>query len=210
MALIIIISVLSAAVLSKLVDWGLEKYHPEQIRLRHVIVFFAFLIGASLPQLISIGRSPSAETPSATLAQTSLTTPHTESNQGQFPTSTASIATIDLPSPNAPDSFIYDYYDAINDRNYSWAWNHLSDDFIARNHTSAQGGYSGFTEWWETVAQVQILSADTTLWDPSSAKVHAEIHYEMNSGYQYEDEVFFHLLLDSNGEWLIDATPTNW
>ena len=107
-----------------------------------------------------------------------------------------------------PAQFIYDYYDAINDRNYNLTWSLLSDEYIRRNNGPDNGGYQAYAKFWNSISSVTVKSPRIISWTDSYAEVKAIIHYDLVKGKPQEYEINFALVPNDSGDgWLIDATP---
>lgn len=153
--------------------------------------------------------------------------PNTTIAQPNFPTSTPIPASVSqathvpfsVPSATAtssfstminidPAQFIHDYYDAINERNYEYTWLLLSPDYKARNNGPDNGGYQGYVDFWNTIASVEVKSAEILVWNEDSAKVVAILQYNLPQGSEQEYEITFFLIPNNHSDnWLINETP---
>jgi hypothetical protein len=108
-----------------------------------------------------------------------------------------------------PAQFIKDYYAAINNRNYEYAFSRLSDYFIqgrARIQGRAYqiGDYEAF---WNTVKYLDTLSATTNSVSSSSAELRTRQRYNMYNGQVADHTVDFYLIADPHSNsWLINIT----
>ena len=108
-----------------------------------------------------------------------------------------------------PAQFIKDYYAAVNNRNYEYAFSRLSDYFIqgrARIQGRAYqvGDYEAF---WNTVKYLDILSATTKSASSSSAEIRTRQRYNMYNGQVADHTVDFYLIADPHSNsWLINVT----
>jgi hypothetical protein len=111
-----------------------------------------------------------------------------------------------------PVDFIFTYYNAINSRDYSSAWAHLSQNFV--DHKSQQLGRTytyqeDYAGYWETVDHMEILEASTESQDSQSAVLLLKLRWNMLSGVSPEYNHRFYLVRDPQSDtWLIDATET--
>jgi hypothetical protein len=76
-----------------------------------------------------------------------------------------------------PEKFVKQHYEGLNQRNYERTWTDLSTDFKA-----IAGGYSAYTEWWEKVANIQLISTRVVSQESNSAVIDANLQYNMKSG----------------------------
>ncbi len=80
------------------------------------------------------------------------------------PSATGTLATPatqppSLPPNATPQDFIYYYFANINLRNYNLTWGLLTDRFKAHLNGTSQGGFDGYTTFWNTVQQVTVVNA---------------------------------------------------
>jgi hypothetical protein len=121
---------------------------------------------------------PSSTTSSSTSSSTTETTTPTQSTQVKSSdTSSTSSAT----KPN-PEQFIRDYYSNLNSRNYDAAWKGLSSDF-----QGISGSFSDYSEWWDSVDEIELGSARLVSQDGNQAIVDANLTYVMKTGARSED-----------------------
>jgi hypothetical protein len=81
-----------------------------------------------------------------------------------------------------PEKFVRQHYEGLNQRNYELTWTDLSTDFKA-----IAGGYSAYTEWWEQVANIQLISTRVVSQESNSAVIDANLQYHMKSGNTVHD-----------------------
>lgn len=102
-----------------------------------------------------------------------------------------------------PDSFIKDYYQLINQRQYHDAWNNLTPEY---QNTSRN--FNNFTHWCDKVDSATIIGTplikenDTNDTNDSIATVDIKLEYRMKDGSQANDPSRITLIL-SEGKWLI-------
>lgn len=107
----------------------------------------------------------------------------------------------------SPDTFVKKYYSLVNNRQYSSAWNHLSDFF--KNKTSVnEKGYSSYLKYWKTVKRVEILRTRVESSYEKSATVNIQMRYYMISKNKTVDESLrLFLVWDTkNSRWAINNT----
>ncbi|RUT08580.1 hypothetical protein DSM106972_017480 [Dulcicalothrix desertica PCC 7102] len=100
-----------------------------------------------------------------------------------------------------PDKAIKDYYQLINQRQYSDAWANLSSRF---QNLKPENNYNNYEEWWNKVNSVTIDSIQLVEKDNHTAIVDAKLSYSMKDGRKINDPSRITLILHSNGKWLID------
>jgi len=108
-----------------------------------------------------------------------------------------------LPQNNtSPEQFIRNYYSNINNRNYSEAYNDLSSEF-----KGFSGNYKSYQEWWNKVAEVEILRVEILQQTDQSAFLKVELQYLMKDQRLISDKKpFFYLIWDnSNSKWLLNG-----
>jgi serine/threonine-protein kinase len=112
-----------------------------------------------------------------------------------------------LPSPTtpalAPDDFVRAYYQAINDRNYDQSWSMLSESFKERVNPT---GFGPYTDWWDTVARVDVLTAKIQSQNDQTASVTARLRYTYKDGRVAEDSAVYELVAaPTEFSWWIEA-----
>jgi hypothetical protein len=100
-----------------------------------------------------------------------------------------------------PDKAIQNYYQLINQRQYSEAWGYLSNRF---QNIKPDNNYNNYEEWWNQVNSVTIDSINVIEKNNNMAIVHASLSYSMKDGRKIDDPSRITLVLNSNGKWLID------
>ncbi|BDA75092.1 hypothetical protein RIVM261_032710 [Rivularia sp. IAM M-261] len=105
-----------------------------------------------------------------------------------------------------PDKAIKDYYQLINQRQYSEAWTYLSSRF---KNLKPDNNYNNYKEWWNKVNSVTIDSIQLVEKDNHTAIVDALLSYSMKDGRKIDDSSRITLILHSNGKWLIDDKIKN-
>lgn len=100
-----------------------------------------------------------------------------------------------------PDKAIQDYYQLINQRQYSVAWGNLSSRF---QNVKPDNNYNNYEEWWNQVNSVTIDSINVIEKNNNTAIVDASLSYFMKDGRKINDPSRITLVLNSNSKWLID------
>ena len=104
--------------------------------------------------------------------------------------------------PN-PEQFVTDYYDGINNRNYEATWNNLTSAF--QNNCCSIAGNNPFlvyVNWWDSVEQVEVLSAYIQDWNANPAVVHAQVRYHYLDGGEDEILHIVEVILDEESQSL--------
>ena len=106
-------------------------------------------------------------------------------------------------NPSYADQFIYYYYQRINNREYITAWSLLTEAFkLAVN----PDGYSGFVNYWNTVARVDIRSVSLTSFTGYTATVLVDMVYTYFNGTVASSLQPFRLYYDSyRATWMFDS-----
>jgi hypothetical protein len=100
-----------------------------------------------------------------------------------------------------PEKFIQEYYTAINNRDYKFAWTDLSLKYKQKS-----GDFSNYVQWWDSVESVIINSTNLVSQEKDSAVVEAELLYRMKEGgIIQDDKPRFYLIWNSEeNHWDID------
>ncbi|NJN13487.1 MAG: hypothetical protein HC815_38510 [Richelia sp. RM1_1_1] len=130
--------------------------------------------------------------------ETSIPTPTDESTPQQTP---AYINPNPSDIANTPEDAIAQYYQLINQRQYSSSWAMLSSRF---KRLQPDNNYNNYQEWWDKVASIIINSIQLIEKSDSDAVVDVKLEYSLKDGRQLDDQSRFTLVLDSNGKWLIN------
>ena len=102
--------------------------------------------------------------------------------------------------PNT-ENFIRNHYVAINNRQYSETWSHLSPRF-----KNESGSYSEYQQWWNSVKEIKIGDIRQVNQSSDNAMVNAELWYLMNNGKSFQDPKSRIYLIWSNdsNSWLFE------
>ena len=108
---------------------------------------------------------------------------------------------VETPKTDAtsPSQAVINYYQTINDRNYSTSWNQLSRKF---QRNKSNNSYSEYIGWWNKVQRVEVEQAKTVSTASNTATVEVKIKYYLKSGRVISDVQRFKLI------W--NATQQNW
>ncbi len=121
---------------------------------------------------------------------------------GGFATQAAptSIPTL---SPD-PEEFLSQYFQLIEQRDYSQTWAMLSDHYRQVHNAS---GYQPYVDFWNTVASLSIANAQTVSQDQQSVKLQVQVSFIFTNGKSSTQTITFALVSDAaSGGWLIDDT----
>ncbi|WP_428850613.1 hypothetical protein [Nostoc sp. ChiQUE02] len=103
----------------------------------------------------------------------------------------------------APTKFVEAYYLAINERQYSEAWNCLSNEFQS-NKSSLSSGFISYVDWWETVEKVSTNNIILEKQVGNSAIVRISLQYLMKKTQKLSEPESVRL-------WLVrDAKSNKW
>ncbi|WP_414619746.1 protein kinase domain-containing protein [Calothrix sp. CCY 0018] len=94
---------------------------------------------------------------------------------------------------------VLNYYNTINNRNYTTSWNQLSAKF---KRNKSNNNYSEYTNWWNKVQRVEVERARTLSTTSNTATVEVQMKYYLKSGREIPDAQRFNLV------W--NATQQNW
>jgi hypothetical protein len=103
--------------------------------------------------------------------------------------------------PSDPVDFIYFYYENINDRNYDLTWSLLSDDFKS---VFNPGGKNPYMDFWNTVSNVEIYSAEQTKISDNATVV------VINSNIRRDQLNYYLLRNNAQSNWLFYPMPDSF
>ncbi len=109
------------------------------------------------------------------------------------------VETPKIDSKPSPSQAVINYYQTINDRNYSTSWNQLTSKF---QRNKSNNSYSEYIDWWNKVQRVEVERANTLSTTSNTATVEAQMKYYLKSGRVISDAQRFKLI------W--NATQQNW
>jgi hypothetical protein len=98
--------------------------------------------------------------------------------------------------------FITEYFGLINSREYSVTWAKLSEKYKAAYNPD---GFGPYTDFWNSVEQVDMLSPDVAYQNSDAAKVSARLNLAYKNGKTGSAVITFVLIPDAQAtSWLID------
>ena len=120
----------------------------------------------------------------------------------------------------SPIDFIHTYYAEIEKRNYDFTWSHLTklflnrwncpeeynndldvDDYVCNLPPFADYDFVSYTNWWDSVKQIDVTKADLYCQDRNIAVVIISLDYTYQSGGGLTQENRYAKLLNVDGEW---------
>lgn len=106
-------------------------------------------------------------------------------------------------SVNQPAQFIRNYYDEINNRNYSLTWSKLSPRFQHEANNDNFAGYANF--FGQSVEWVDVLTTRASMADPQRPTIYVTLQiYQTDQCVRSEYHVFGLIPDVSGNSWLID------
>ncbi|AFY53302.1 serine/threonine protein kinase [Rivularia sp. PCC 7116] len=102
-------------------------------------------------------------------------------------------------SQPSPSQAVRDYYQTINNRNYTASWNQLTPKF---KREKSNNRYSEYTNWWNKVQRVEVEQAKNLSTTSNTATVETQMKYYLKSGRVITDAQRFKLVWNS--------TQQNW
>lgn len=187
---------------------------PGQVNGQKGILIGSLIMGGLIGTSVIVGLSLSKQ-PQQTAQELSTTQNNATSNQQLVPSQPSSTPNTvasneqQIKSPQAAEQTIRDYYSAINNKQYSTAWNFLTPQH-QNNGESHPKGFDSFTEWWVQVAQVNIRQLTSEKTSSETAIVDSQSRYTMTSGRSIPSSVRYFLVWDASSQrWLIDKVQKN-
>jgi hypothetical protein len=112
-------------------------------------------------------------------------------------------------NPSYPDQFIRYYYQHINARDYNTTWSLLSDVFKFAVNSTAEGGYGGYVDFWDTVRRVDINSVTIISQSSHAAQVLVDMVYNYTNGAVIRSQQYFQLYYYApRSTWMFDYSGT--
>ncbi len=105
----------------------------------------------------------------------------------------------------APDDFMRQYYENINQEVYRNSWAMLSDG-LRDDPQAHPDGFASYLDWWTKVRYVEVLSAVPIQVSHERAIVAMDLRYFLHSGREVRQNLRFHLIADSGNSWNLDRT----
>lgn len=148
------------------------------------------------PETSNIPPNPEKIPPAETQPETQLEIPNnsskTEANQPSEP----------IAKPSRSEA-IRNYYNLINQRQYSATWDQLSPNFKA----TKSGSYQDYQGWWNQVNKVEVAKTNVREVNEDTALVNTELTYYMKDGRVSPERLEILLIWDADSQqWLIDET----
>lgn len=170
-------------------------------------------------QVSNILPNPEKNPPVATQPQTQPETANIPSNpEKTSPVATpleikpeipsdSSITEVNQPSKSiakpSRSEAVRNYYNLINQRQYTTAWNRLSYNF----KDQSSGSYQDYLDWWNLVKRVEVSKTDVQEVNEYTAIVNTELTYYMKDGRVAPERLEILLTWDEDSQqWLIDRT----
>jgi len=115
----------------------------------------------------------------------------------------------DLPAtPNiGPEQFVRQYFELINQRQYTESWSLLSDTFKQKFHCCAPGGgyaFEPYVTWNDSIERIEVVKVRIISQSASQASVLATFKYFYKDGRVVNDSARLDLAKDAEGNWLIE------
>jgi hypothetical protein len=150
-------------------------------------------------EIARLALTPSPTTP-ATATVTLSPSPALSSTPSITPTSTPWPRTLYA----NPESFIKDYYQNINGKQYDKAWKMISPNF--QNSCCVIAGNDGFEVYktfWAAYTRVEVSSAYLQKWDVNPAEIYVKLKYTYKDGKTEDASMVFYLIDDSTQKTLL-------
>jgi hypothetical protein len=162
----------------------------------------------SIQQLYTQGAATEiarlALTPSATLPATATLAVTPTFSISPTPSSTLTHTPWPRAQYDNPESFIKDYYQTINSKQYDKAWKMLSPNFqqgccvIAGND-----GFEVYKTFWAPITRVDVSSAYLQHWDINPIEVYVQLKYTYKDGKIEEPLMVFYIIDDADQKTLL-------
>jgi len=124
--------------------------------------------------------------------------PEVENHSPQAQPTPDPVPLIEQPDPK---QFIRNHYANLNQRQYNPTWSKLSHNF-----KSKAGTFADYVDWWESVAEIRVLSVRSIAQTEREAIVDVQLQYLMNDGIIVDDpKSRINLVWDNREQtWLFD------
>lgn len=161
-------------------------------------------------QLLS--STPAVSTPTTVTATTTNALLPTPTNSTPTPIPTIPVippTAAPAWNPSYPDQFIRYYYQHINARDYNTTWSLLSDVFKFAVNSTAEGGYGGYVDFWDTVQRVDINNVTIISQSSHAAQVLVDMVYNYKNGAVIRSQHYFQLYYYTpRSTWMFDYSGT--
>jgi serine/threonine-protein kinase len=152
------------------------------------------------PEISNIPPTPEKQIPSETPRQTQPETQPDNSNNS--PISGIFQPAEPSPKPSRTEA-IRNYYEQINQQQYSTTWNQLSPNFRAKQ----SGSYQDYLDWWNLVDRVEVSKVNVVENTEDTAVVNTRLTYYMKTGRVSSENLQISLIWDEpSQQWIIDKT----
>ena len=148
--------------------------------------------GKSQPNAYCAFASINPKDATGRIGATSVLEPTTSASAAPANATSTNKTSTENTSQQSPTEFLRSYYELIDQRKYEEAWAMLSPSFGSKRT------FSGYVEWWDSVATVNLLRADTVREAREAATVEATLNYEKVSGSSPNEDLIFQLKRDKN------------
>jgi hypothetical protein len=120
------------------------------------------------------------------------------------PASTFPVQDITPTLSSAPEDFIRQYFQLIDQRAYSQTWAMLSDHYRQLHNPT---GYQPYVDFWNTTQGMGIGAVQVVTQDQNSARLLVQLIFHFTNGKSSTQSITFNLVADAvSGSWLIDDT----
>ena len=107
-----------------------------------------------------------------------------------------------IDSKPSPSKAIVNYYQTINNRDYTTSWNQLSPKF---QKNKSNNNFSEYTNWWNKVQKVEVEQTNILSTTSNTATVEVQMKYYLKSGRVISDAQSFKLVWNARQEnWNFD------
>jgi hypothetical protein len=104
----------------------------------------------------------------------------------------------------APEDFVRQYFQLIEQRAYSQTWALLTTHYRQAHNST---GYQPYVDFWDTVQSVTITNVQPESQNQQSARFQAQVSFIFTNGKSSTQTITFSLVADAaSGSWLIDDT----
>ena len=104
----------------------------------------------------------------------------------------------------APEDFVRQYFQLIDQHAYSQTWAMLSDHYRQAHNPT---GYPPYVDFWNTIQSVGVSTIQSVSQDQQSARLLVLLIFHYTNGKTGTQSITFSLVTDaSSGSWLIDDT----
>jgi serine/threonine-protein kinase len=172
-------------------------------------IFMGIMVGGAV---LILGGQAAWNALQRNLAKSTVSTPNPsteatkiESNSQVNTSTPSSPSSSPVSSQSKPDpqEFLRQHYSLINQGDYQTTWNALSASFKSRKNID----YSIYTDWWDSVSQVNLDDVKLLNNESQSAFLSVQMTYYMKGGDIYSEGLYISLIWDARSEkWAIDNT----